>query len=146
METLSAIGKLDKALSIINHCDKPPFITDGEILKRLNEGLANPITAKQLIEILYKIKDDKMCLDEVSQGTTCYFSSFEGQLLEEAGGYTTKFKNEASQTGTANSRNRYLYWISVSIGLSTSIAALYYFLEVLRVQYHLGLPHHVLFQ
>lgn len=39
----------------------------------------------------------------------------------------------------------YLYWISLSIGISTAIAAFYYLLEIFRIQYHLGLPNHVFF-
>ncbi len=43
-------------------------------------------------------------------------------------------------------RNRYQYWINVSIAVATGIAALYYFLEIFRIQYHWGLPGHCEFR
>ncbi len=52
---------------------------------------------------------------------------------------------EAQRNDNEYLRNKYQFWVTVSIGVSTGLAALYYMLEVLRIQYHLGLPHHVFF-
>jgi hypothetical protein len=43
-------------------------------------------------------------------------------------------------------RTERLYWINFWIAVGAISAALYYILEILRIQYHLGLPNHVFFQ
>jgi hypothetical protein len=50
-----------------------------------------------------------------------------------------------AQRAREDQRNEYQFWITLSIAISTGFAAVYYILEILRIQYHLGLPNHVFF-
>jgi len=51
----------------------------------------------------------------------------------------------AAQRAMEVKRNGCLFWITLLIAIATGFAAVYYILEILRIQYHLGLPRHVLF-
>jgi hypothetical protein len=56
-----------------------------------------------------------------------------------------KIQDDADQKAREVRRNIILFWVTIFIGVSTTVAAIYYFLEILRVQYHLGLPYHIFF-
>lgn len=62
-----------------------------------------------------------------------YAVTFEGTLFSQNGGYRAQLdatNADADHRATEAQRNKYQYWVTVSIGVSTGIAAIYYFLEI----------------
>jgi len=56
-----------------------------------------------------------------------------------------KLNDFADQKAREVQRNIILYRVTILIAISTAVAAIYYLLETLRIQYHLGLPYHFFF-
>lgn len=59
---------------------------------------------------------------------------------------TTNFIADKQDKANEAKRNKWGFRITFSIAISTGFAAVYYILEILRIQYHLGLPCHVFFR
>jgi len=57
-----------------------------------------------------------------------------------------KLINSEKQRTNEEKRNKYQFFINVCLAIFTGVAAVYYFLEILRIHYNLGLPNHVLFK
>lgn len=73
----------------------------------------------------------------------------EGRKFKYFGSISTYFlqkeEYEKKEVRRIN-RDESVYWIQVWIAVGAVAAALYYLLETLRIQYHLGLPYHVFFR
>jgi len=100
MKELELLKKIDEVLSYLNAIEKPGHQTDSEIEKALNaRGII--FKNKELLEILNKLKKDDNAFGWLMKGTHngepteqyVWYSTFEGQLLEISGGYTTIYLN-----------------------------------------------------
>jgi hypothetical protein len=71
-----------------------------------------------------------------------------GRKLKELNSVKAYYAHVFSESEKENSRKRreaQLYWINFWIAVGAIATILFYVLEILRVQYHLGLPYHVNF-
>lgn len=71
-----------------------------------------------------------------------------GRKLKESGSIEAFYagvKESERMEARQIARDENLYWIQFWIAVGVIAAGAYYLLEILRVQYHLGLPHHVFF-
>ena len=142
--------------------DIPPLVNDDEIEKVIKKGAENLKNAQ-------RIKNEQEIIQELIFGgfvINRHDIKVEGKLyrqltdrgreLKELGSFVeynrvqelkdAKILAKVSRKATEEKRNKYLFCISLSIAISTGLAALYYLLEILRIQYHRGLPWHVFFQ
>ena len=72
-----------------------------------------------------------------------------GRLLKELGSmdaFNLHVQKDIDRKHIQDQRLARMYWINFCIAVATGCAAIYYLLEILRIQYHWGLPHHVFFQ
>lgn len=112
---------------LINYHAAQVFITH----KQYYIGRYNPI--------LHKLdKDDFLQVEKVNTvfqykkltDVNFYSATFEGRFFKLNGGYQNKINLEnadADRRATEAQRNIYQYWVTVSIGISTGVAAAYYF-------------------
>jgi hypothetical protein len=133
------------------------------------EKILNALNPKeQLIELHQQsVKDDDVLQYLVSEGYAINRHDIKvegkhyrqltdkGRHLKELGtihAYNNYLENEKKKQRDneenlkrLDRRNRNLFWINFWIAVGACFATIYYFLEILRVQYHLGLPNHVAF-
>ena len=139
---LTPIHKLDEVLKVINAKKAPPFIKGEDIIEELKKKGID-IDFKEGFEILTKLKDDKMCYVEEEPGTGIYkyYSRFEGQLLQQRGGYEAKFKNEEEARNHAGQVEKALLAYNKWIVRGTVGAAVSTTLYLLWTVFSYGLDH-----
>ena len=87
---MTNIEKIDKVLDLIIKCEQPPKMNSTQI----KEKLRIEISTKELIEILDKLDKDKYVIKEIQgDNIAYYFSSFEGRLFLQTGGYKSLLKS-----------------------------------------------------
>jgi hypothetical protein len=88
-------------------------------------------------------------LDAGDRNNTFFEFTDEGrklQKLKTVEAYNAHLLQEAEERDRRKQRDKNLYWINFWIAVGALAAAAYYILEILRIQYHLGLPCHVYFR
>jgi len=137
-----------------------------EALKRVKDALEQKEYLKREYQQLWRDEEVLQYLVDNGFAVNRHDIKVEGQIyrqltdkgrdLKELGGieaYCAVLKDkedkiifEAVRRNKEAQRNKHLFWITFFIGVSTVLAAVYYVLEILRIQYHLGLPNHIFFR
>jgi|GEM_PF-1980202 len=82
---MTEFKKIDKVLQFVIDCEEPPRRSATEIAKEIELK----ITTKETIEILDKLTKDSFVIKQIFPGDIAYyFSSFEGRLFLNNGGYS----------------------------------------------------------
>jgi len=88
---MNSIDKIDEVLKFIIQCENPPKINFVDIYKLFNANKID-LSAKENIEIADKLVKDKYVIKEIENNKIYYYSSFEGRLFFQKGGYKSQYK------------------------------------------------------
>ena len=156
--------KLPKLLSVISSYGSFKY-NDLEVIKikSLEEIKSDKIIPrKEIIVLIGFMLDEGFAIERTDISPNSIQLTDKGRELKRLGSIR-EFKNQyaekkAKLNAIENDRlemiqrnkiqfqlNKRQFFINVCIAIATVLAAVYYFFELLRVQYHLGLPGHVFF-
>lgn len=118
-KTSPDFSEIDNILKVISEQAEPPKLTDSQISEKFDE-----INSKRLFEILYKLTRDRYIRKEINTDNhNEYFSTYEGSILSQSGGYKQLFEDKLIES-KANRYKENMVLIISTIMVVTSIVSI----------------------